>query len=146
MSTYTEAIGRSRAHRTPYPGVTTASMLTVLLVSTAVGTVSGITLGGILPAVLMATLAGLLGAIAAGVVRNTVLIRAWEAAGVEDAGTPLAVIVYAIVASLAGGLAAHQLISLAGPVWSGITGMVAGLLSGGLMGLLIAAHSQCCTD
>lgn len=121
------------------PGITTASLLTVTLVSTVVGAFIGMGMDGKVSPPLAAVVAGLLGTFAAGLVRNTVLIRAWSAAGIVDLGTPITVIVLAAVASLAGSLAAYELISSAGPVWPGVTGMVAGLLSGVLLGLLMIA-------
>lgn len=88
----------------------------------------------------LAIAAGLFGTLAAALVRNTVLVRAWQAAGVIDTGTPAAVVIYAAVASLAGSLAASQLISDVGPMPAPVTGMLAGLLSAGLMGLLMVTY------
>jgi hypothetical protein len=128
-----------KADATP-PGVTTASLMAATLVSTLVGAVAGMAFGGTLSLPWLAIAAGLIGTLAAALVRNTVLIRAWEAAGVVDAGMPAAVVTYAAVASLAGSLAASQLIGSAGPVPAPVIGMLAGLLSAGLMGLLMVSY------
>jgi hypothetical protein len=62
------------------------------------GALVGLMLGGRLEPGLIAMIAGLCGAIAAGIIRNTLLIKAWGAVGVEDAGTPAAVMVNAVLA------------------------------------------------
>lgn len=140
MTNVSDAAVRDWQNTASLSGVTTASLLTVILVSTIVGGLAGMFLNGSVSPALTAVLAGLTGTLAAGLARNTVLIRAWNAAGIDDGGTPAAVIALAAVASLAGSLAAYELIGAAGPVWPGVTGMFAGLLSGVLMGLLIIAH------
>lgn len=139
MSTITESIQRPSP---VLPGVTTASLLTVVLVSTLVGALTGMALHGAVAPVMVAIAAGLFGTIAAGIVRNTLLIRAWNAAGVEDLGTPVGVIVSSAVASLAGSLVAFELVSGIGPIWSGVTGMLAGLLSSAFMGILMLAFGK----
>ena len=74
-------------------GVTTASLLVVLVMSTAIGALVGLALSGLVAPGLLAVCAGALGAIAAGIVRNTLLVKAWGAIGVEDEGTPVAIVV-----------------------------------------------------
>lgn len=124
------------------PGVTTASLLTIVVVSTIIGGFTAMFASAWTAAPLAAVIAGLLGTLAAGLARTTVLIQAWNAIGIADAGTPTKVIVLAAIASLAGSLTAYQLISAAGVVWPGVTGMLAGLLSGTLMSLLIVAYQM----
>lgn len=141
MSNATETLSAPWPERTRQPGVITASLLTVVLVSTLVGGLAGMVLHGAVTPVATAILAGLFGTVVAGIVRNTLLIRVWNAAGVEDVGTPASVVVSAAVASLAGSLAAYQMISGIGPIWSGVTGMLAGLLSAGSMALLMLVNS-----
>jgi hypothetical protein len=85
-------------------------------------------------------IAGFLGTVAAGIVRNTLLINAWGAAGVEDAGTPSVVITYAAVASLAGSLAADRIALLIGAMPAIVIGGLAGLLSAVLLGLLMVTY------
>ena len=122
-------------------GITSASLLVVTLVATAVGGLTGLAFEGVAQPVAIAILAGLIGTIVAGLVRNTLLISAWGAAGIEDVGTPSAVISYAAVASLAGSLSAVQIMSASvAPDWPPLTGALAGLLSAGLMGLLIVTY------
>lgn len=141
MSNVNETLSTHWPERRRLPGVVTASLLTVVLVSTIVGGMAGMALHGAVSPVMATVLAGLLGTVIAGIVRNTLLVRAWSAAGIDDAGTPTSVLVSAAVASLAGSLAAYQMISGIGPIWSGVTGMLAGLLSAGLMGILMLVHS-----
>jgi hypothetical protein len=124
------------------PGVTTASLLTVILVSTLVGALTGMALHGAVTPLVVAIAAGLVGTITAGVVRNTLLVRAWNAAGVEDLGTPAAVIVSSAVASLAGSLAAFEMVSGIGSLGSGVIGMLAGLLSSAFMATLMVAFRR----
>lgn len=122
-------------------GITSASLLVVTLVATAVGGLTGVALEGVVHPVANAILAGLIGTVVAGLVRNTLLISAWGAAGIEDVGTPSVVISYAGVASLAGSLSAVQIMSASlAPDWPPLTGALAGLLSAGLMSLLIVTY------
>lgn len=121
-------------------GVTEASLLVVFLVSTAIGASSGLLLGGSLNPVVLAIVAGFLGTVAAGIVRNTLLIQAWGLAGVEDVGTPIVVVIYAAVASLAGSLAAHYITLLGDVAWPTLTGTLAGVLSSALFGLLMVTY------
>jgi hypothetical protein len=141
MSSTTETLSTRWPERTRLPGVITASLLTVVVVSTIVGGFTGMALHGAVTPVVAAVLAGLLGTVIAGIVRNTLLVRVWHAAGVHDVGTPVSVVISAAVASLAGSLAAFQMVSGIGPLWSGVTGMLAGFLSAGLMALLMLVHS-----
>ena len=127
--------------RTGLPGVITASLLTVVLVSTLAGGMTGAVVHDIATPAVAAILSGLFGTITAGIVRNTLLVRAWNAVGVDDLGTPPSVLISASVASLAGSLAAYQMLSGIGPISSGVTGMLAGLLSAGLMSLLMLVNS-----
>jgi hypothetical protein len=122
-------------------GITSASVLVVTLVATAMGGLTGLALEGVAHPVAIAILAGLIGTVAAGLVRNTLLISAWGAVGIEDVGTPAVVVSYAAVASLAGSLSAVQIMSSsAAPDWTPLTGALAGLLSAALMGLLIVTY------
>jgi hypothetical protein len=126
MSSTTETLSTRWPERTRLPGVITASLLTVVVVSTIVGGFTGMALHGAVTPVVAAVLAGLLGTVIAGIVRNTLLVRVWHAAGVHDVGTPVS---------------AFQMVSGIGPLWSGVTGMLAGFLSAGLMALLMLVHS-----
>jgi hypothetical protein len=121
-------------------GVTEASLLVVFLVSTAIGALSGLLLSGSLNPVVLAIVAGFLGTVTAGIARNTLLIHAWGLAGVEDVGTPIIVIIYAAVASLAASLAAHYITLLGDVAWPTLIGTLAGALSSVLFGLLIVTY------
>ena len=121
-------------------GVTTASLLVVLAVSIAMGALVGLALGGRVEAGILAMASGFVGTVVAGIVRNTLLVRAWGDYGVQDAGTPVGVIVYAALASFAGSLAADRIMLFAGAVPGVVLGAFAGLLSAILMGLLMLAY------
>ena len=140
MSNVTQNLSKWEAE-SGVSGITTASLLVVTLVGTAMGGLTGLALEGIVKPLAVAILAGLVGTVVAGLVRNTLLVSAWGAAGIEDVGTPAVVISYAAVASLAGSLSAFQIMSAsAAPTWPPLTGALAGLLSAGLMGLLIVTY------
>ena len=122
-------------------GVTTASLLVVFLVATAIGAATGLILDSSVTPVALALASGFLGTVVAGIVRNTLLVRAWGVAGVEDTGTPLVVIIYAAVASLAGSLAAYHLAGLAEVMMAPVLiGCLAGVLSAVLLGLLMVTY------
>jgi len=140
MANTTKTISRQWEEVTNLTGVTSASLLVVMLVAMALGALAGLLLGGWLEPLLLAVIAGFVGTVTAGIVRNTLLIYAWGAAGVEDAGTPFVVITYAAVASLAGSLAADRIALLIGAMPAVAIGGLAGLLSGVLLGLLMMAY------
>jgi hypothetical protein len=150
MTRIAQTTSTQRQDATTPAGVTEASLLVVFLVSTAIGALSGLLLSGSLNPVVLAIVAGFLGTIAAGIARNTLLIHAWGLAGVEDVGTPIIVIIYAAVASLAGSLAAHYITLLGDVAWPTLIGTLAGALSSVLFGLLIVTYRleprQCATQ
>jgi hypothetical protein len=121
-------------------GLTTASLLVVFLVSTGVGAFAGLALGGTLTPVLLAIVAGFAGTVVAGIARNTLLVRAWGVAGIRDVGTPIVVVVYAAVASLAGSLSAYHLAEYAAVISPVFIGALAGALASALFGLLIVTY------
>lgn len=132
----------TRLKDTTPAGVTSASLLVVMLVSVLVGALTGLLLDGAVSPLLVAVSAGFVGTVAAGIVRNWLLVRAWSAAGVEDTGTPVIVLVYAAVASLAGSLAAERVVRLLseipGLVVPAQVGDLPGIVLGGFAGLLSA--------
>jgi hypothetical protein len=139
MSNVTQ--NESRLVQSSPEGIISASLLVVVLVATLGGALTGLALSDAASPVALAVISGLIGTLAAGIIRNTLLITAWGAAGVEDVGTPAVVVAYAAVASLAGSLSAFQLMTAANaPIWPALTGALAGLLSAGLMGLLIVTY------
>jgi hypothetical protein len=120
--------------------MTSASLLIVLLVSTAVGALTGLAVGTSLGSLSVAVLAGFLGTIIGAVVRNLVLSRG-AGVGPDDSKTPIAVIVYAAIASLAASAAALEVAQRSdlsdSPVW---IGTMAGLLAAILMAMLMVTY------
>lgn len=120
--------------------MTQASLLVVLLIGTAVGAVTGLGIGTALGSLSLAIIAGFLGIIAGAVVRNFLVTRV-AGMGPDDFKTPLVVIVFAAVASLAASTAALELArrsDLAGsPVW---IGTLAGLFAALLMAMLMITY------
>ncbi|HXG78733.1 MAG TPA: hypothetical protein VNJ31_05270 [Methyloceanibacter sp.] len=120
--------------------MTSASLLIVLLVGTAVGAVIGLGVGTSLGSLTLAVLAGFLGVIAGVVVRNFI-VRRGAGLGPDDSRTPLLVVVFGAVASLAASSAALELArrsDLAGsPVW---IGTLAGLFAAILMAMLMITY------
>ena len=117
--------------------MTSASLLIVLIVGTVVGALTGLIVGGSLEALYLAILAGFLGTTIAGTVRNAIMVRGAKV-GPDDSRTPMLVIVYAAVASLAASAAALEIAQrsdLSGsPVWIGaLSGLFAAILMAMLM-------------
>jgi hypothetical protein len=109
----TKTISTTWQDATNLSGVASASLVVLCIVSTGIGAITGLALGGIAPT-LLAIIAGSLGTVLASVVRNTLLVHAWGLGGIEDTGTPITVVSYATVASLAGSLAADRIALLVG--------------------------------
>lgn len=119
--------------------MTSASLLIVLFVGTVVGAVTGLAVGGSFGAIALAILAGFLGAVAGVVVRNLVLAKG-AGVGPDDSKTPGLVAIYAIIASLAGSLAAKEVFDfseLTAPVG---LGAMAGLFSAVLLAFLMITY------
>jgi hypothetical protein len=114
--------------------------LIVLLIGTAVGALVGLGLGTSVGGLTLAILAGFLGTIVGAVVRNFILSRG-AGLGPDDSRTPMLVIVFAAVASLAASAAALELAQrgdLSGsPVW---IGTLAGLFAAILMSMLMITY------
>ena len=118
--------------------MTSARLLLVLFVGTVVGAVTGMVVGGAgFGTVYLAILAGFLGCLSAVIVRNLMGLKP------DDAKTPWQVTICAIVASLAGSLAAKEVSDfseIAAPVGIGaLAGLFATLL---LAMLMISYHTQ----
>ncbi len=138
MSNVAHAATATSEDMTGLPGAVTASLLTVTLVSAFVGGFAGMALDEKLAPLALAIVAGFLGTLAASVSLRTILTHAWNA---EAFGTAIDIVALTAVTSLLGSFMAYQMISATGPIWSGVTGMLAGLISAVLMGfLMIAAH------
>jgi tellurite resistance protein TehA-like permease len=119
--------------------MTSASLLIVLLVGTVVGALTGLVVGGAMGALYLAIVAGFLGAIIAAFVRNFIMTRA-SGVGPNDLRTPVLVLVYSAVASLAGSAAAKEVSDvseLSSAVW---IGALAGLFSAILLALLLITY------
>jgi hypothetical protein len=124
----------------PKGGVTTVSLLVVLLVGTGIGALLGLFLGGsVSHGAVLALVAGVAATIGAVIVRNA-LVHRKIGVGPDDTAIPTAVAIYALIASIAGSLAGLEVANLlheAFPVW---IGTLAGLMSSILMGLLMVTH------
>ena len=122
--------------------MTSANLIVVLLVGAIVGALVGLGLSGIIHNPLhLGIIAGFVATIAAGLFRNFLVSKG--ALGPREIVLPGIVILYAIIASIAGSAGAvevDQAAGLASPVW---IGTVAGLFSSILMALLmITYHMQ----
>jgi hypothetical protein len=120
--------------------MTSASLLVVVFTAAVVGALVGLLLGGVVGnMVVLALVAGFLGTIVASVARN-VLVNRFSGMGPDDARVPSVVLTYAVIASIAGSLAGHDVATLAeqtSPVW---IGTLAGLFSSVLMALLMITY------
>ena len=115
--------------------MTTASLLIVLIAGTAVGAIVGLGLGGGIDLWYLALLAGFLGSTIAVLVRNFILARG-AGLGPDDSGTPVVVMVFAAVASLALEVAEHSGLGDSS-VW---IGTLAGLFASILLAMLMVTY------
>jgi hypothetical protein len=119
--------------------VTSANLIVVLSIGAVVGALVGLGLGGVISHPLyLGILAGFLATIVAGLARNFLVSRG--ALGPKSSALPGVVLVYAIIASIAGSAGAVEIDQAAGltsPVW---IGTLAGLFSGILMALLMITY------
>ena len=121
-------------------GLVSASLVVVLIVSVVIGAVMGLLLGEIFPpgSRRIAIPAGFVATVVAGIARYK-----WVAQGgqVDVARIPVVLIVNAAIASIAGSLAAHDMMGFAGVQTSpGLLGALAGLLSAMLTALLMITY------
>jgi hypothetical protein len=120
--------------------MTSANLLIVLLVGTVVGALTGLGLGDFLSNQwYLAIVAGFLGTVVAAVLRDFV-VRRGGALGPDSSRIPTLVLIYAVVASLAGSSAATEVAQqseLTAPVW---IGTLAGLFSTILMSMLMITY------
>jgi len=119
--------------------MTTASVLIVMIVATVVGGVIGMVLGGSVNVFVLAIAAGFLGVIAAAIVRNYILVRVAQS-GPDDSGIPAIIVVFSLVASVAGSLAAEELSDEVLQFPPALLGAFAGLLSSVLMVMLMVTY------
>jgi len=122
-------------------GVTSASLIIVILVAAAVGAaVGGMLDQAGLDVVWLAIASGFAATIVGVIVRNE-LINRMAGAGPDDFRIPMVVVVFAIVASLAGSLAGKEILDDVGEVHSGIwVGTVAGVVSSVIMSMLMVTY------
>jgi hypothetical protein len=120
--------------------MTSANILIVLLVGTVVGALIGLGLGGFFGNPwYLALVAGFLSTIIAGLVRDF-LARRGTGLGPDSSRTPVLVLVYAVVASLAGSSAATEIAQQSGVASSVWVGTLAGLFSAVLMAMLMITY------
>lgn len=119
--------------------MTSASILVVLIVAIAIGGLTGMVLGDSVNVFLLTLAAGFLGVIAAAIARNYVLVRL-AGSGPDDSGIPGLVIIFSIVASIAGSLAAEDIGESILHLSPAMLGAFAGLLSAVLMIMLMVTY------
>ena len=120
--------------------MTSANLLIVLLVGTVVGAVAGLGLGDFFSNPwYLAIVAGFLGTIVAAFVRDFI-VRRGGALGPDSARIPSLVLVYAVIASLAGSSAATEVAQQSDITASVWVGTLAGLFSSILMSMLMIAY------
>jgi len=121
-------------------GSASASLIVMLLVAAAVGAIVGRIIGQSINPALLAIVCGFVATIAAIVARNKLMNRI-VGVGPDDFKIPMVVIVYALIASIAGSLAGKEVLDQAGgnfsPEW---IGTLAGLGSAILMSLLMITY------
>jgi chromate transport protein ChrA len=120
--------------------MTSASLLIVLIVGTVIGALTGLAIGTSLGGLSMAIVAGFLGTVAGAVVRNFIISRG-VGVGPDDSRTPMLVIVYAVIASLAASAGALELAQRSdlgdSRIW---IGTLAGLFASIVMAMLMIAY------
>jgi hypothetical protein len=120
--------------------MTSANLLIVLLVGTVVGALSGLGLGDFFSNPwYLALVAGFLGTIVAALVRDFI-VRRGGALGPDSSRIPTLVLVYAVIASLAGSSAATEVAQQGDMTASVWLGTLAGLFSSILMSMLMIAY------
>jgi hypothetical protein len=121
-------------------GLVSASLIVVTVVAVVIGAVVGLLLGEIFPpgSRWIALPAGFIATVVAGAARYRLVALGARAAA---ARIPVVLITCAAIASIAGGLAAHDLMGVVGAQTSpGLLGALAGLLSAMLTALLMITY------
>lgn len=120
--------------------MTSASLLVVIIVGTTVGALTGLASGGSVGGLWLAIISGFFATIISAIARNIIIARG-AGAGHDTSRTPVLVIVYAVVASLAGSALGIQIAAMSGlantPTF---IGALAGLFSVILMALLLITY------
>jgi hypothetical protein len=133
----------SQSTRAPTGGVS-ASVLIIVLVAVSSGALFGLLLGQVFtePA-LISVIASFLAIVVASAIRYlTVSLGAGAAfPGGGPSGIPSVLFINSVIASIFGGLAAHGLLTIAGPPHPPfVSGALAGLFGGILMALLMISY------
>ena len=121
-------------------GLVSASLIVVMVVAVVIGAVMGLLLGELFPpgSRFIAIPAGFIATVVAGMARYKLVALG---ARVDAARIPVVLVVYAAIASIAGSLAAHDLMGFVGAQTSpGLLGALAGLLSAMLTALLMITY------
>ncbi len=122
------------------PGVTSASLIVIILTGAAIGALVGGIIGTNLETAPLAIASGFIATIVAVIVRNKLLNR-FSGVGPDDFQIPMVVAVFAVIASIAGSLASKEVLDQVGGVWSPVwVGTLAGLGSAILMALLMITY------
>jgi hypothetical protein len=120
--------------------MTSANLLIVLLVGTVVGALAGLGLGDFFSNQwYLALVAGFIGTIVAALVRDFI-VRRGGALGPDSSRIPALVLVYAVIASLAGSSAATEVAQQSDMTASVWVGTLAGLFSSILMSMLMIVY------
>jgi uncharacterized membrane protein AbrB (regulator of aidB expression) len=121
-------------------GITSASLIVIILVAAAIGAIVGGIIGTSLDTAPLALVSGFVATIVAIVVRNKLLNRL-SGVGADDFKIPGVIAVFAVIASIAGSLASKEVLDNVGGEWSPVwIGTVAGLSSAILMSLLMITY------
>ena len=121
-------------------GVTSASLIVIILTAAAIGAIVGGIIGTSLDTAPLAIVSGFVATAVAVIVRNKLLNR-FSGVGPDDFQIPMVVAVFAIIASIAGSLASKEMLDQVGGVWSPVwIGTLAGLASAILMALLMITY------
>ena len=100
-------------------GVTSASLIVVIVVAAAVGATVGGILGNYVPAVAVALGSGFMATVVAVIVRNT-LVNRFSGAGPDQGRIPAVVAVFGVIGSIAGSLAGKELLDQAGGAYTSV--------------------------
>ena len=119
--------------------MTSASLLIVILVGLVVGALTGMVLGGGIGGTVLAIVAGFLACLAA-IAARYFIVKRGIGVGRDDSQTPSLVIFYALVASLAGSLAAKEVADCAELAAPGGIGALAGIFSSVLLAMLLIIY------
>lgn len=122
-------------------GLISASILIIVLIAVAIGALVGLALEGVIPGTRsLAVLAGFIATVIASIARYKVVFLG-AGAGPDESRVPMVLVINAAIASIAGSLAAHDLVNEVGGSGSSVfLGALAGLFSGVLMVMLMITY------